>query len=111
MGDHGNENVDLPDFSLEDTLSTTLMWLCPYNHTTHIEENSINTSTSFHWIELMQGRQEVSTFMEQSAHFTHMLVQMTPIQVEIPGPRSTLRIFSGFFRLQVNPISEQMDDY
>jgi hypothetical protein len=55
-GDDDDENGDLQDFMQEDMLSTTLMWLCPHNYTTQNEVQEHNRSTSFHWIELMQGR-------------------------------------------------------
>ena len=106
-GDNDDENADISDWMWEDMLSTTLMWLCPQNYTTLNEVHVNNRSTSFDWIELMQGRQEVSTYMEQSANFNHMLVHMSPIQVEIPGPMGVLQVFSGFFCLQVNPPLEE----
>jgi hypothetical protein len=94
-GDDDDENGDLQDLMWEDTLSTTLMWLCPHSYTTQNEAQEHNRSTSFDWMELMQGRQEVSTYLEQSAHFTHMLVQMSPIQVEIAGPSGVRKVFWG----------------
>jgi hypothetical protein len=54
-GDNDDENADLQDLMWEDTLSTTLMWLCPHNYTTQNEAHEHNRLISFEWIELMQG--------------------------------------------------------
>jgi hypothetical protein len=102
--DDDHEYADLPDLIDIDSISTTLMWLRPSNY-------MYNLSPSFHWIELIERRQEVTAYLEQSAHFARMLIQMMPIQVEIHGPQGIRQVFSGFFRLQVNPSEEEENQY